>query len=259
MIKSVIDVQNISFSYKTTSVFNNISFSVFPGDVVVLMGLNGCGKSTLINCIIGFLKPKTGYIRLFNKKVEDYSNTERAKIISYVPQIIGAGCELNVFEYLSLGRLAYKKIHEKLNTKDHSCILRYAQKMNITHLLNKKMSELSGGERQLTSITKALIQETPIIVFDEPTAALDYKNQILYLELIEKLREEGKSIILSSHNPNHALSLNSTVALIHNKSLFAFGNARTTLTDEILQSVYNTNVKLIQEKSRSYCVFDLKE
>mgnify|MGYP003430848917 FL=1 len=113
----------------------------------------------------------------------------------------------------------------------------FAHKMHIEHLLSKNMNEISGGERQLVAITKALIQETPVIIFDEPTAALDYKNQILYLQTIKKLSEDGKAVVLSTHNPNHALSLNATIALIHNQSLFAYGNASTTLTDDILQSL----------------------
>ena len=259
MKKELIRVEKLSFRYGSKLILENINFSLGKGEILILMGLNGSGKSTLINCIMGFLKPQSGKVYYNGINTLSMSRNDRAHIVSYVPQDIGTSCSLNVLEYLSLGRIAYKKMYQIASKEDYDCVREHAKKMDIEHLLNKNMNEISGGERQLVAITKSLIQETPVIIFDEPTAALDYKNQILYLQTIKKLCKEGKTVILSTHNPNHALSLNSIVALIHNRLIFAYGEARKTLTNEVLQSVYNKNVKIIQEKSRSYCVFDIKE
>lgn len=257
MTNKAIEVDGLSFKYDNKLILDDISFSISSGDVVVLMGLNGSGKSTLINCIMGFLKPKSGNIFIQGNDITKINNHELAYLISYVPQNIGNSCMLGVLEYLTLGRIVYRKMYENVKQADYDCVFRYADEMNIKPLLGKKMNELSGGERQLVAITKALIQETPIIVFDEPMAALDYKNQIMYLKVIEELRAAGKTVLFSSHNPNHALALNAKIALIHKKSLYACGKSTAVLSDEILQSIYGANIQIIEKSQRKYCVFDL--
>lgn len=257
MTSEVIQVDSISFKYDKKQIFDNVTFSVSSNDILIIMGLNGSGKTTLINCIMGFLKPNTGSVLLNGNNIESLNNKERARIVSYVPQDIGNNCSLSVLEYLSLGRIAYKKIYETAEESDYELVIRYAQKMNIENLLSKRMNEISGGERQLAAITKALIQETPAIIFDEPMSALDYKNQILYLKTIDELRKEGKTVLLSSHNPNHALALNANVAIIHNNTLEALGNANTVLSNDTIQKVYGEYTGIIKGLSRNYCVFDI--
>lgn len=254
----MVDVKSLSWAYKNKRVLENISFSISQGEILTLMGLNGCGKTTLLNCLMGFLKVSEHTVFLCGKDVANLSAQEKAQLVSYVSQTLDANCMLSVYEYLTLGLIAHKKFYELSNKLDKEYIMNSAHTMNVSLLLEKKMSEISGGERQLVAITRALIQNTPIIIFDEPMAALDYKNQIKYLKVIDELKKLGKTIIFSSHNPNHALALNSKVCLLNDKKLLAIGEAAKVLTKENLMHVYGKEVNIICSGEKQYCVFDLQ-
>ena len=256
-MENVVEVKGLRWAYKSKHVLEHISFSILKGEVLTLMGLNGCGKTTLLNCIMGFLKVNKDTVYLCGKDIAELSFIEKARLVSYVSQNIDANCLLTVYEYLSLGLISHKKFYELSNKIDKEYITNCAGTMNIKHLLDKKMSEISGGERQLVAITRALIQDTPIIIFDEPMAALDYKNQIKYLKVIDELKKMGKTIIFSSHNPNHALSLNSQVCLLNDMKILAMGEAVKVLTRENLMSVYGEEINVIYNGGRQYCVFNL--
>lgn len=256
-MEKVIDVKNLSWEYKNKQVLKSINFSVHGGEVLALMGLNGCGKTTLLNCIMGFLKVNKNTVYLCGKDTSCLSVIEKAQLVSYVSQNIDANCLLTVYEYLSLGLIAHKKFYELSNKIDKEYITNCAGSMNIQNLLEKKMNEISGGELQLVAITRALIQDTPIIIFDEPMAALDYKNQIKYLKVIGELKKMGKTIIFSSHNPNHALALKSKVCLLNDMKILAVGDAAKVLTKENLVSVYGEEINVICNAGKQYCVFEL--
>lgn len=256
-MENVVDVKNLNWAYKSKQVLEYISFSVSKGEILTLMGLNGCGKTTLLNCIMGFLKVNRDTVYLCGEDMTYLSTIEKARLVSYVTQNIDASCLLTVYEYLSLGLIVHKKFYELSNRVDRDYITNYAKNMNIQGLLEKKMSEISGGERQLVAITRALIQDTPIIIFDEPMAALDYKNQIKYLKVIDELRQMGKTIIFSTHNPNHALALKSKVCLINDMRILAVGEAISVLTKENLKTVYGEEIDIIYNGVNQYCVFDL--
>ena len=256
-MSNVVDVKNLNWAYRNKEVLENISFSVAQGEIITLMGVNGCGKTTLLNCLMGFLKVSKRTVYLCGKDIADLSSIAKAQLVSYVSQNIDANCLLTVYEYLSLGLIAHKKFYELTNKVDKEHITSCASKMNIHALLDKKMNEISGGERQLAAITRALIQDTPIIIFDEPMSALDYKNQIKYLKVIDGLRKMGKTIIFSSHNPNHALSLKSKVCLLNDMKNLAVGESFYVLTKENLMLVYGEEVDVICNGEKQYCVFDL--
>jgi iron complex transport system ATP-binding protein len=240
----VINVKNLSFSYdKSTEVIDGISFELKPGKVYVLLGLNGCGKTTLIKLLVGILKPQSGTIAYDGKPLETIPYKERAKYFSYVSQLTNKIDDYLVKDYLSFALASRLKFYEEPKERDFKIVAEYANKFGIERFLKKKLGEVSGGERQLISICGAFIQSSSTILMDEPTSALDLKNQNLVMsKLIEMAKQEKKAIILSTHNPNQALFLNSEVFLLKDGKILNFGPAKELLTIEQLKEIYGDGI-----------------
>jgi len=245
----VINVKNLSFSYdKSTEVIDDISFELKPGKVYVLLGLNGCGKTTLIKLLVGLLKPQSGTIEYDGKPLEMIPYKERAKFFSYVSQLTNKIDDYLVKDYLSFALASQLKFYEEPKESDFNFVVEYAKKFGIERFLKKKLGEVSGGERQLISICGAFIQSSNTILMDEPTSALDLKNQNLVMsKLIEMAEQEKKAIILSTHNPNQALFLDAEVFLLKDGKILNFGPAKELLTIEQLKEIYGDDICLSSE------------
>lgn len=249
----MIEVKNLSFKYNKNgkTVLDNLSFTIGKGTVNVLIGLNGSGKTTLIKTLAGLLENYSGEIVLDGKKLSEIKIQDRAKIMSYVAQRNNSVDDFLVREYLLFGRVNKLSFYSSPKKEDEDEMLKCAEKFKITHLLDKKLGEISGGERQIVSICSAIIQDTDLVILDEPTSALDIKNQHTVLSIIKEIASEcGKTFILSSHNPNHALFLDSNVILLQNGKTFVIGNAKEIITKESLSEIYGDN--LCYSKDLSY-------
>lgn len=241
----MIDVKELSFRYqrKGKLVLDKLNFSCGKGTVNVLIGLNGSGKTTLIKTIAGLLENYQGEVFIDGKKLKGLSIKERAKKMAYVSQRSNAVDDFPVLDYLLFGTVNKMNFYQSPKEEDKKRVLDYAKQFGITHLLDKKLGEISGGERQIVSICGAIVQDTDLVVLDEPTSALDIKNQHAVLAIIKKIaREQGKTFILSSHNPNHALYLDSNVFLLKNGSILAQGQAEDIINVETLKSVYGEDI-----------------
>lgn len=241
---NIIDVDKIKFSYTKKQIYNSFSLSFCENEITFIMGNNGSGKTTLLNLITGFLKPSEGEIRIFNKNISEYDSKELAKKIAYVPQSLKQSIDFIVKDYLSLGRSPYIKFGGSPSKKDYEIVEHYSRWMGIQEFLECNYNELSGGQKQMISITKALIQDTPIIVMDEPMSALDLGKQAELLTTLKKLKDIGKTVILTSHNPNHALLFKCNVCLIHENSILGFGSNTEVLKEYNIEKVYGKNVCL---------------
>lgn len=239
-----ISIKNLSFRYNKNSplTLNDISCSFEPGSINVLLGLNGCGKTTLIKLLAGLLKPISGAISYNEADLQSMPVNIRSKTFSYVPQKTYTADDYLVRDYLSYGFVNALKFYESPKEEHLLKIKEISKELNIEHLLNKKMGSISGGERQIVTIASCVLQNTPIILLDEPTSALDLKNQYAVLSLLKKISSEGKTIILSSHNPNHALFLKSNVFLMDNGNNINKGNAKSIINKETLKGVYGDNI-----------------
>lgn len=241
----MIEINNLNFKYSKNSklVLKNLSTIFESGTINVLLGLNGSGKTTLIKLIAGLLEEFTGKISIDNKDIKGLNIKERSLLMSYVSQKSNQIEDFLVKEYLLFGKINTMKFYQSPSKEDELIVENFAKKLEITYLLDKKMSEISGGERQIVSICCALIQDTNIIVLDEPTSALDIKNQYKVLSVLKDLvKSENKTIILSSHNPNHALYLNSNVYLLKNGHIIASGMAKDVINVDELKTIYGDNV-----------------
>ena len=240
-----IKINNISFKYDKTAeepTLKEINLELKDGSINALLGLNGCGKTTLLKLLAGLEKPMSGTIYYGDDELSKISIKQRSKTFSYVPQhsyIVG---DIPVYDYLLFGTTNTLAFYQSPGEKEMQKVQSVAERLGITHLLDKKIGEVSGGERQIVFIACALVQDTPIILLDEPTSALDIKNQNKVLTVLKEISKEGRTIILSSHNPNHALFLDSNVVLMNKGIIVKEGNAKDLITVEKLVSIYGEHV-----------------
>ena len=241
-----IKISNLSFKYDKKAakpILNSINLEIKEGTVNVLLGLNGCGKTTLIKLLAGLEKPTEGTILYDGQDLQTIRIKERAKKFSYVPQQANVTSDVPVRQYLSYGTTNTLAFYEHPGKEEMKLVEETAEKLHITHLLDKNLGEISGGELQTVLIACSLIQNTPIMLLDEPTSALDMKNQDSVLSILRDIaKEQNKTIILSSHNPNHALFLDSNVVLIHDGIVREEGLARELIKVEKLVPIYGDHV-----------------
>ena len=249
----MLSVKNLNFSYKKNrKTLNDISFDVAPGNVLVLLGPNGSGKSTILKCIVGLNKIEKEQV--FINKVDfcKVSFKNRAKNIAYVSQE-GFNVDLTVFDTILLGRLPYNSFYESKD--DIEIVNKIIEKMNLQNIQEKLLSEISGGEKQKVLIAKALAQETPIIVLDEPTNNLDVSNQIELIREIKRIaKDENKIILISMHDINLALSVGDEFVLLKEGNLFRKGD-KEIINEETINDLFNIKVKIINEKENRYAIF----
>ena len=238
-------ISNLSFKYDkkaTKLVLNSINAEIKEGTINVLLGLNGCGKTTLIKLLAGLEKPTNGSIEYGDDNLQKIKIRDRAKIFSYVPQQANVTNDIPVRQYLSYGTTNTLAFYEHPGKEEMELVEKTAERLHISHLLNKNLGEISGGELQIVLIACSLVQGTPIMLLDEPTSALDMKNQNLVLSVLKEIAAEGKTIILSSHNPNHALFLDSNVILISDGKICKEGTAKDLIKVEVLKPIYGDAV-----------------
>ena len=245
-----IKISNLSFKYDKKSaktVLNSLNLEINPGTVNVLLGLNGCGKTTLIKLLSGLEKPIEGTIEYNGKNLQEIRIRDRAKIFAYVPQQANVTNDIPVRQYLSYGTTNTLAFYEHPGKEEMERVEAMAERLHISHLLDKNLGEISGGELQIVLIACSLIQDTEILLLDEPTSALDMKNQNLVLSILKEVAGEGKTIILSSHNPNHALYLDSNVVLMQDGVIRDEGHAKELIKVEKLKPIYGDHVCVSSE------------
>ena len=241
----MIDVKELSFQYqrKGKLVLDKLNFSCEKGTVNVLIGLNGSGKTTLIKTIAGLLENYQGEVFIDGENLKSLSIKERAKKMAYVSQRSNAVDDFPVLDYLLFGTVNKMNFYQSPKEEDKKKVLDCAKQFGIMHLIDKKLGEISGGERQIVSICAAIVQDTNLVILDEPTSALDIKNQHAVLSIIKKIaKEQGKTFILSSHNPNHSLYLDSNVFLLKSGTIVAQGRAEDIINIEALKTVYGDDI-----------------
>lgn len=240
---SIISIKNLSFGYiKNKIVLNDLSVEIEKGKVYSILGKNGCGKSTLIDCIIGYIDDYKGAIFLRDKDIKDYSSKELANEIAFIPQTLDSSLDYSVFDFVLFGRNCKLGYGSVFSENDYQIVSKALKKVGILELEKRSINKLSGGERQLAFIARSLVQESDIIIMDEPTSALDYGNQQRFIKLVEELNKEGKTIIFSVHNPNYCLSLNSQVIAISDGKVAKIGLANLVLDEELIKQLYGDDI-----------------
>lgn len=241
-------VQNITFSYPNGSrpVLREVSLCVDPGQVVVLLGPNGAGKTTLLLSMMNLLKPAVGQIDIDGQNIRLLSPRELAAKVAYVPQSHEPAFDYTVLEFVVMGRAPKVGIFGRPDRDDEIRCMEILDELGISHLASKSCMEISGGERQQALIARALAQEPDMILFDEPTAHLDFGNQERALVQIKKMAERGHGVLMTTHHPDHALMLGDQTALLHKDGRMEQGSTADIVTEERLSAVYDTKLRLIE-------------
>ena len=253
-------VQDLAFSYDgEKALWSDVNFEVKPGEIFSIMGANGCGKSTLIRCLIGFLKPLRGRVRLMEDNGSCYDPfkdpQEFLKRIGYVPQMQNTVYAFSVRDYVVMGRAPHMGLFQKPGKYDFEITDTVLQEMNIYELKDRSFNTLSGGQQRQAVIARAIVQEPGIVIMDEPVNHLDYGNQYRVIEMIQKLSEKGIAVILTTHAPDHVLYFNKTVGVMMNGG-FTVGPAEQIINEALLMQLYNMHVRIMElpELQRKICV-----
>lgn len=251
---SVLKITDAAFSYGEQPIFHGISLETRPGEIFCLMGRNGCGKSTLLDCILGIHPLNAGDIQISDKSVNTYKPAELAREMSYLPQSHEHSFPYKVLQVVLMGRTAYMGRFGSPTREDKAIVKNLLKKIGIAHLSDRPYTQLSGGELQMVMLARALAQEAPLILMDEPTAHLDYYNELLFLETIASLVEDGRqTIFMATHAPNQAFYLENRgipvrVGLMQGGQLVATGPPAKILTSENLGQVYSIEARILDSE-----------
>lgn len=235
----VLSVENLKFSYDDYLVLEDINFKIKPGDFVAILGVNGCGKTTLIKCLNRILKADEGIILVEDSNLKNLNSREVAKLMGYVPQHVEKGY-LTVFDAVLVGRKPY--IEWTLSKKDIEITKDILKLLDLDKYALRYINELSGGELQKVAIARALVQNPKILLLDEPTSGLDLKNQLEVMEIIKKVSKEDKiSSIVIVHDLNLALRYCDKFIMMKEGNILVSGEMKD-LNAENIQEVYGVNV-----------------
>lgn len=241
-------LQGIACGYKDEPVLSDVSFSVGGSEALCLLGPNGVGKTTLFRTMLGFLKPIGGTVQLDGEDITEWSPRKLAQRIGYVPQNHTPPFAYPVIDVVTMGRMARISPIASPSSKDIGCAYECLERLGIAHLADKLYTQISGGERQMVLIARAIAQEPELLVMDEPTASLDYGNQVKVLRQIARLVEDGISVVMTTHFPDHAFLCATKVGLI-TRSWVRFGSPETVVTEESLRQTYGVDVRIVERKT----------
>jgi len=251
----MMSAQDLAFGYGGKAIGQGVDISVNSGEVMCLMGPNGCGKTTLFRTLLGLLPPLGGRLEMRGRPVQAYTRAEFARHVAYVPQAGSSYFPFTVLNVVTMARASRIGTFATPSAHDRELSFAALDRLGLAHLAERSLNEISGGERQMTLIARALVQEAELIVMDEPTASLDFGNQARVLDCINELRGSGLSIVLSTHDPGHAFACADRAVLMKQGRVVADGLPNEAVTPESLHGLYGVEVALefMQGAGRSIC------
>jgi iron complex transport system ATP-binding protein len=239
----------------------HITFRLQPGQSLVILGPNGAGKTTLLRTLLGLNAPLAGEVLLGSQSVRACSPRRRAQLLGYVPQAHKFDFGFRVRDLVAMGRAPHLAAFATPSRKDFELTDQALDRLGILQLGDANESELSGGERQLVLIARALVQQSQFLLLDEPTANLDFENQVRVLAHIDALVKSGLGVVMSSHSPGHAFVCGTHAAFLDRHGGFAFGTVAQMITERRLMEIYKTRISIVSLPTKggsiSVCVPDL--
>lgn len=240
-----IEVSHLSYAYPDHPVLQDVSFSVSSGEFLSILGPNGVGKSTLFRCMLGLLSGYSGNICIDGADTRQFSVRQSARHMAYIPQSSRPLFHYSVLDIVLMGRSSCLSPLGVPGKQDTDRCRWALEKVGIGALSHRCYHRLSGGEQQLVLIARALVQDAPILMLDEPTASLDYGNQLRVLEQVRQLAREGYTVIQTTHNPELSYLYSDRILALHRGRVLAEGTPGQVLTQDTLRQLYQADVQVV--------------
>jgi iron complex transport system ATP-binding protein len=252
----ILKVDDLAFHYKSHKILNHISFSIQKGEITVILGPNGVGKTTLLKCLNNILSPQKGEILISGQNIRQMNIRQIARQVSYVAQKNEAA-RISVFDAVLMGRHPYSRY--KTTQNDLKKVDAVMKKLNLSHMCLKFLDQMSGGELQKVAIARALVQETDLLLLDEPTSSLDLKNQTNILGLIQRIvKEHDIAAVMTMHDLNSALRYADRFLFLKDKTIYGAGKI-DELSPQMVADVYDVNVEILHHKGCAVVVPAVQE
>lgn len=251
----LLKIENASFAYNNKKkIIDNLNFSADIGDLIAILGPNGSGKTTMLRCIMGFLKFNEGESFLENEDIYKMPSKKLWSKVSYVPQAKGNSSSLNARDMILLGMASKIGVFSSPSAKDYTKAEQTAESLGISYLLDKKCNEMSGGELQMVLIARALVSDPKLLILDEPESNLDFRNQLIVLDALSKLASEGMCVIFNTHYPEHALTRANKSLILHKGGNTLFGETQQIVTEDTIREAFGvkTIISEIETTGNTY-------
>jgi iron complex transport system ATP-binding protein len=251
----MLHVENLSFRHHGSKqeIVHDISFASGAGAITTILGPNGSGKTTLFRCLIGLWKPQHGRVCFGDCELTHLSAHERARLIAVVPQDHEPPFPYTVFDIVIMGRASHVALFSAPSERDVSAAQHAIARVGIEHLSDRPYTKISGGERQLVLIARALAQQAPVLILDEPTSHLDFRNQVLVLETVRSVvLERGLTALMTLHDPNLALLFSDQALVLCAGRIVAKGKPKQVITPDTLREVYGIEVSVVNHNGTGF-------
>lgn len=239
-----IEVKDLCFAYGEREVLHGVSFKAEAGEFLSILGPNGVGKSTLFRCVLGLLRDYTGSITVEGRDAKSLSIREAAKLVAYIPQSSHPAFNYSVRDIVLMGTTSGLGTFSTPKKEDVRRVEEALEKIGISHLAERCFHRISGGERQLALIARALVQRAPVLMLDEPTASLDFGNQLLVLTQARELAREGYTVIQTTHNPEQSYMFSDRILALRGGEVLTEGRPKDVLTSDMMRQLYGVEVEV---------------
>jgi len=249
--KPLIEVRGATFRYGEQAVFSALNLDVFRGEVLTVLGPNGCGKSTLLRCIGGALALTEGSVRMDDVDISQLDVAARARKVGFLFQHHSPSFPFAVIDVVTMGRAPHLGLFDSPSLQDSRLAEEALEKVGMRHLKDRPYTELSGGELQLVLLARTLVQQPEVILLDEPTAHLDFRNQAHSVKTIAALAGQGVTMIMATHDPNHAFLLPGRVLMMQPGGAILTGLASEVISDSTLTATYGIDIAVFPAPRRA--------
>ena len=245
-------VRGVRFGYGAggPEVLRDLSLDIPAGTTTAVLGPNGCGKTTLLHVLLGWLAPREGEVFIDGRRQADIPRRERGRLMALVPQAEYVPFDFSVLEYVLMGRTPYVGVLEMPSEEDRTVAFESLESLGLAHLWRRPVPELSGGERQMATLARALAQRTPILLLDEPTAHLDLGNKGRLLDALAGLAGRGTTVVLTTHDPETASLAARHLVLMQDGRVLDSGPLEEVLVADRLSLTYGVPVRVVEIEGR---------
>ncbi len=244
-----ITVEHLSFSYDTAEVLKSVSFCAEYGEFLSVLGPNGVGKSTLFRCMLGILTPDQGRTLIDGRDIAGMTAAELSKKLAYIPQSHSPVFNYSVLDVVLMGTAAQLGHFSSPGKAQRELAAEMLERLHIAELRDRGYRNISGGERQLVLIARAMAQQAKILIMDEPSSSLDFGNRIRVMDTVKGLTEQGYCVVQSTHDPNQAYQYSDKVLAMYGGEVLALGTAEETVCDTVISKLYGVDVEVCSLQS----------